>query len=78
MHFFHERAEEAEIVVRGGAECGAVGGRMHMGNVGADGEVDGDGNFVLIGGEEELESNEMDICEARERVMARKSDLIIW
>src|SRR5947208_3138740 len=53
MHFFHERAEEAEIVVRGGAEGGAVGGGMHVGNVRADGEMDGDGNFVLIGGEED-------------------------
>src|SRR5882762_4579959 len=52
MHFFHERAEEAEIVVRGGAEGGAVRGGMHVRNVRADSEMDGDRNFVLIGGEE--------------------------
>src|SRR5262249_47194966 len=52
MHFFHEGTEEAEIVVGGCAEHGAVGRGMHVREVGADGEVNGDGNLALIGGEE--------------------------
>src|SRR5713226_1003678 len=41
MHLFDERAEKAEIKMRGGAESSAVSGAMHVGNVRADGDVDG-------------------------------------
>src|SRR5258708_123552 len=50
MHLLHERAEEAEVQVRGGAESGAVGGAVHVRNVRADGEVHGDGNAKLVRG----------------------------
>jgi hypothetical protein len=53
MHLFHESAEEAEIEKSGSAEAGAVGGRMHVGDVGADGEMDRDGNALLVRGHED-------------------------
>ena len=37
----YERAEEAEIVMRGGADGGRVGGRMHVRRVGADRDMHG-------------------------------------
>src|ERR1700730_2237549 len=49
MHLPDEGAEEAKIVVRSGAQRGAVGGAMHVGNVRADGEMDGDGNAAFVG-----------------------------
>ena len=48
MHLFHESAEETEIEKRGGAEAEAVSGRMHVGNVSADGKMNGDGDAVFI------------------------------
>jgi len=53
MHLLDEGAEEAEVVVRGGAERGTVGGAVHVGDVRADGEMDGDGDAVFIGGDED-------------------------
>lgn len=53
MHFFHERAEQAKVVVSGGAESGAVGSRVHVRNVRADGEMDGDGNAEFVSVEED-------------------------
>ena len=53
MHLLHERAEEAEIEMRGGAESGAVGSSVHMRNVRADGEMHGDGNAEFVGSGED-------------------------
>src|SRR5258706_12539521 len=50
MHLLHQRAEEAEIEVRGGAESSAVRGGVHVGNVRADGEMHGDGDAKFVGG----------------------------
>jgi hypothetical protein len=50
MHLFHESAEEAEIEEGGGAEARAIGGGMHVGNVGADGEMNGDGDALFVRG----------------------------
>src|SRR5271155_2087698 len=52
MHLFHESAEEAEIEERGGAEAGAVGGGMHVRNVRADGQMNGDRDTLLVSGNE--------------------------
>src|SRR5262249_1757929 len=52
MHSFHKGAKKTEVVMRSGAEGGTVGSGMHMGDVRADGEVNGYGNFVPIRGEE--------------------------
>jgi hypothetical protein len=53
MHLLDESAEEAEIVMSGIAEGRAVGGWMHVGDIGADGEMDGDGDAVFVGGDED-------------------------
>ena len=53
MHLLHERAKEAEVMKSGGAESGAVGGGMHVGDVGANGEMDGDGDAVLVSVDED-------------------------
>jgi len=47
MHLLDEGAEEAEVVVRGGAESSAVGGAVHVRDVRTNGEMDGDGDAVL-------------------------------
>src|SRR5271155_4986571 len=52
MHLFHESAEEAEIEERGGAEAWAVSGGMHVRNVRADGEMNGDRDTLLVSGNE--------------------------
>src|SRR5215470_6146300 len=52
MHFFHKRAEEAEIKMCGGAKRRPVSSRMHVRDVRANSEMDSDGNLVLIGGDE--------------------------
>src|ERR1700719_2989935 len=64
MHLLHEGAKEAEVEVRGGAESGAVGGAMHVGNVCADGEMDGDGDAELVGGGEDAGAcvGDIDYC----------------
>jgi len=49
----HGRAEEAEVVVAGGAEGGAVGGGMHLKDVGADAEMDSEGDAAAISGGQE-------------------------
>src|SRR5215470_640766 len=49
MHFFHERAEKAKVVMRGGAKRSAVRGWVHVRNVGTDGEVYSDGYFEFVG-----------------------------
>src|SRR6266403_1143708 len=53
MHLLDEGAEEAEVVMRGGAEGGAVGRAVHVGNVRANGEMNGDGDAVFVGGYED-------------------------
>jgi hypothetical protein len=52
MHTLNETTEETKIEMRGSAESGAVDGGMHVGNVGADGEMNGYGNAVLVRGYE--------------------------
>jgi hypothetical protein len=44
-----ERGEEAEVAVAGGTESGAVGAGVDVEDVGAEGEVDGEGNAVAAG-----------------------------
>src|SRR5712692_7393701 len=39
--------------MRGGAESGAIGGAVHVRNVRADGEMNRNGNAVLVGGNED-------------------------
>src|SRR6266404_168293 len=53
VHSFHERAEEAKVEMRGCAERGSVRGGMHVRNISADGEMNGDRYFVLVSGEED-------------------------
>src|SRR6266436_4568415 len=48
MHLLHQGAKETEIEVRGGAEGGAVGGAVHVGDIGADGDVHGDGDAKFV------------------------------
>src|SRR6267154_970973 len=50
MQLLHEGAEEAEIKMGGGAEGCAVGGAVHGGDVGADGQVNGDRDAQFVGG----------------------------
>src|SRR5258707_2932372 len=53
MHLLDERAEKGEGQMRSGAEGGAVGGAMDVGNVGAEGDVDGHRNTGVVGLDEE-------------------------
>lgn len=48
MHLFHESAEETEIEEGGGAEARTVRGRMHVGNVRTDREMNGDGDALFV------------------------------
>src|SRR5712692_1071944 len=64
MHLLHKRAEEAEIAMRGGAESGAVGDAVHVRNVRADGEMDGDGDAMLVSGDEDAGIRVLDIDDA--------------
>src|SRR6266446_329594 len=64
MHLLDESAEEAEIVMCGGAESSAVGGAVHVRDVRADGEMDGDGNAVLVRGNENAGIRVLDIDNA--------------
>src|ERR1700744_3096000 len=45
MHALDERAEQAKVEVRGGAERTGIDGGMHVRNVGADREMNRDGNL---------------------------------
>src|SRR5579863_5135285 len=49
MHFFHQSAKQAKIVMACGAERGSVGCRMHVRNVGADSEMNRHRNAESIG-----------------------------
>src|SRR2546423_15398918 len=42
MHLLHQGTEKTEVQMRRSAQGGAVRGRVHVGNVGADSEVNGD------------------------------------
>src|ERR1700756_1598594 len=53
MHLLHQGAKEAEIEVRGGAEGGAVGSAVHVGDVCADGEVHCDWDTKFVGGRQD-------------------------
>src|SRR5260370_28774854 len=48
VHLLDAGAEEAEIMMRSEAESGAVGGAMHVGNVGADGGLNGNRTAELV------------------------------
>ena len=48
MHVLGEGAEKPEIVMRGIAESRALGRRMHVRNVRADGEMHGDRDASLV------------------------------
>src|ERR1700722_11146643 len=52
MHLFHESREEAEIEERGGAKTRAVGGGMHVRDVRADGNMNGDGYALPVSGDQ--------------------------
>src|SRR5713101_6108505 len=51
MHLLDTRAEKAEIQMCCEAESSAVGGAVHVRDVRADGEVNGNRDAVLVGGE---------------------------
>src|SRR5260370_14691420 len=70
MHLLDERAEEAEIKMRGGAESGAVGGGVHVGNVRADGDVDGHRNTVVVSGNEDAGIRMLDWNDAAREELA--------
>src|SRR4029077_4623449 len=53
MHLWHQGAEEAEVEMRGGAKSGAVGGTVHVRNIGAYGEMHGDGDVESVGGDQD-------------------------
>src|SRR3974377_775463 len=52
MHELDQGAEKTEVVMGGCAESGAINGRVHMGDVCADGQVNRNRNFLLVGGNE--------------------------
>ena len=52
MHALDEGAEKAEIVMGGSAESSAVNGRMHVGDIRADGKVNGNRDFLRVSGDE--------------------------
>lgn len=52
VHLFHETAEQSKIEKSGGAEARPVGGRVHMRNVGTDRQMDGNGDAILVRGNE--------------------------
>src|SRR6266849_3796667 len=70
MHLLDESAEEAEVVVRGGAERGAVGGAVHVGDIRADGEMDGDGNALFVGSDEDAGISMLDVEDAAREELA--------
>src|SRR5229473_5869354 len=61
MHLLHQAAEEAEVEMGGGAEGGAVGRAVHVRDVGADGEMNGDGDAEFVGSHEDAGPCEGDI-----------------
>src|SRR5271163_4849252 len=71
MHLFHERAEETEIEKGGGAEARTVGRWMHVGNIGANGEMDRDGNALFVGGDEDAGVREFYVQDAAVEKLAR-------
>ena len=71
MHLLDARAEEAEIQMRGEAESGPVGGAMHVWDVRADGEMNGDGDAVLVSGEKDARFGVFDGNDAAVQKLAR-------
>src|SRR5256885_4237603 len=55
MHLLDEGAEQTKIEMRGGAEGSTVRGAMHVGNIGADSEMDSDGDALPVRGGEHAE-----------------------
>src|SRR5262249_17348509 len=53
MHFFHQRAEEPEVVMCGGAKGGAIDSGMHVRDVRTDSQMDGDGNALFVRGKKD-------------------------
>src|SRR3989454_11611858 len=70
MHLLDERAEKAEVQMRGRAKSGAVSGAMHVGNVGTDGEVDGHRNTVVVGRDEDAGIRMLDWNDAAREELA--------
>src|SRR6267378_1487859 len=69
MHPLDQRAEEAEIVMRGVSQRRAVDGRMHVRNVRTDGEMDRHGNAVLVRSHEDAAIGVFDFDDtAREKL----------
>src|SRR5262249_9522595 len=62
MHSLNESAEEPEIKIRGRAERGAVDGSMHVGNVGADGEMDGYRYVLPVSGDKHTRIRMLDLA----------------
>ena len=48
VEFFHQRAEKPEVVMRGAPDRFALGRRMRVRRVGADGDMDGNGRRCAI------------------------------
>src|SRR5438445_7600438 len=71
MHLLDARAEEAEIQMRGEAESGPVGGAMHVRDVRADGEVNGNGDAVLVSSEKDARFGVFDGNDAAVQKLAR-------
>src|SRR5712691_9647056 len=61
MHLLHQRAEQAEIVMRGIAKRRAVRGWMHVRNIRADSEMDRYGNAMFVGCNEDAEIGVFDV-----------------
>src|SRR5437867_1701239 len=70
MHLLDERAEKAEVQMRGRAESSAVSGAMHVGNVGSDGDVDGHRNTVVVGRDEDAGIRMLDRNDAAREELA--------
>ena len=65
IHLLHQGAEQAEIMERSGAKCGAIRRGVHVRNIGADGEVNGDWNALFVGGNEDAELRDASVPECR-------------
>src|SRR5712691_4960859 len=70
MHLLDERAEKAEVQMRGRAKSSAVSGAMHVRNVGSDGDVDGHRNTVVVGRDEDAGIRMLDWNDAAREELA--------
>ncbi len=70
MHLPDKGAEKTEIVVRGRAEGRAVHGRMHVRDVGADGQGNRDRDARFVSGDENAESSKLCVENAAREELA--------